>query len=315
MPTAELERRETLAEEDPGSQRRLGGRARQKAAAGGSNRKQAKPKRRINTTSRTLNRASCRRRPDGFLQGYNAQAAVEPDLQLIVGQTVTEVAQRQATVAAHGGSHGAAERAEAGRGSRRQRVLLGEESAEGLESAGQPEQHASKVTLPRSGKKHDEYRQACPKGPLPKGATRVDRMRRKLKTKREKPWAHKHCKAIVEPVFRTDQARAWVLTVFVAGIDKVRGECGHWCVWRITHLKCRRLYMSKKPPPENIPSVLISTDRTMPTLHGFCRNLITHVSQMRTGSMSTVSLTLSTRFLGRTPSVSTRTMRSKPDIR
>ncbi len=25
--------------------------------------------------------------------------------------------------------------------------------------------------------KHDEYREACPKGPLPKGATRVDRMR------------------------------------------------------------------------------------------------------------------------------------------
>ena len=27
---------------------------------------------------------------DGFVQGYNAQAAVEPDLQLIVGQTVTQ---------------------------------------------------------------------------------------------------------------------------------------------------------------------------------------------------------------------------------
>jgi hypothetical protein len=26
----------------------------------------------------------------GFVQGYNAQAAVEPDLQLIVGQAVTQ---------------------------------------------------------------------------------------------------------------------------------------------------------------------------------------------------------------------------------
>ena len=27
---------------------------------------------------------------DGFVQGYNAQAAVEPELQLIVGQSVTQ---------------------------------------------------------------------------------------------------------------------------------------------------------------------------------------------------------------------------------
>jgi len=29
---------------------------------------------------------------DGFVQGYNAQAAVEPKMLLIVGQTVTEAA-------------------------------------------------------------------------------------------------------------------------------------------------------------------------------------------------------------------------------
>ena len=29
---------------------------------------------------------------DGFVQAYNAQAAVEPELQLIVGQTVTQAA-------------------------------------------------------------------------------------------------------------------------------------------------------------------------------------------------------------------------------
>jgi hypothetical protein len=30
---------------------------------------------------------------DGWLQGYNAQAAVEPTLQLIVGQSVTQAGQ------------------------------------------------------------------------------------------------------------------------------------------------------------------------------------------------------------------------------
>ena len=30
------------------------------------------------------------KRPDGFVQAYNAQIAVEPDFQLIVGQTVTQ---------------------------------------------------------------------------------------------------------------------------------------------------------------------------------------------------------------------------------
>ena len=69
-------------------------RAREKAAAEGSNEqeaKQAKPadKDQYNFTdpeSRIMKGA------DGFVQGYNAQAAVEPELGLIVGQRVTEAA-------------------------------------------------------------------------------------------------------------------------------------------------------------------------------------------------------------------------------
>lgn len=48
--------------------------------------------------------------------------------------------------------------------------------------------------------KHGEVPEACPLGPLPEGATRVDRMRRKLKTE-EGAAIYARRKAIVEPVF------------------------------------------------------------------------------------------------------------------
>src|SRR5260370_29201168 len=48
---------------------------------------------------------------------------------------------------------------------------------------------------------HDEYRQPCPRGPLPTNATQVERMKRKLQTKagRARSWARK---TIGEPGFR-----------------------------------------------------------------------------------------------------------------
>jgi transposase len=86
---AELERRETRLKKIREAQRALEERARQKAAAEGGDPKQAKPKEKdqynfTDPESRIMKGA------DGFVQGYNAQAAVEPDLQLIVGQTVTQ---------------------------------------------------------------------------------------------------------------------------------------------------------------------------------------------------------------------------------
>src|SRR5271165_1039442 len=86
---AELERRETRLQKIREAKRALEERARQKAAAEGADPQQAKPKDKdqynfTDSESRIMKGA------DGFVQGYNAQAAVEPDLQLIVGQTVTQ---------------------------------------------------------------------------------------------------------------------------------------------------------------------------------------------------------------------------------
>ena len=86
---AELERRETRLKKIREAKRALEERARQKATAEGADAKPAKPKDKdqynfTDAESRIMKGA------DGFVQGYNAQAAVEPDLQLIVGQTVTQ---------------------------------------------------------------------------------------------------------------------------------------------------------------------------------------------------------------------------------
>src|ERR1700722_19934670 len=66
-------------------------RARQKAMAEGKDPKQAEPKDKdqynfTDPQSRIMKGA------DGFVQAYNAQAAVEPGFQFIVGQTVTQAA-------------------------------------------------------------------------------------------------------------------------------------------------------------------------------------------------------------------------------
>jgi hypothetical protein len=71
------------------AKRAVEARAREKTAAEGGDPKEAKPeeKDQYNFTdpeSRIMKGA------DGFLQGYNAQAVVEPTLQLIVGQAVTD---------------------------------------------------------------------------------------------------------------------------------------------------------------------------------------------------------------------------------
>src|SRR6202045_3652581 len=86
---AELERRETRLKKIKEAKRALEERARQKAVAEGKEPKQAEPKDKdqynfTDPESRIMKGA------DGFVQAYNAQAAVEPTLQLIVGQTVTE---------------------------------------------------------------------------------------------------------------------------------------------------------------------------------------------------------------------------------
>lgn len=231
---AELERRETRLKKIKEAKRALQERARQQAAADGSDAKKPQDKDQYNFTdpeSRIMKGA------DGFVQAYNAQAAVEPDWQLIVGQTVTPATNDRQQLLPM------VEVIEQQSGQRPEEVLAdsgycSEKNLQALESAENPEQRIEGY-IATERQKHDEYLEPCPKGPLPKEATRVDRMRRKLKTKAGKA-VYAARKGIVEPVFgQIKQARGF-RQFLLRGIEKVRGE---WSLVCLTHniLKCYRL--------------------------------------------------------------------------
>ena len=113
-----------------------------------------------------------------------------------------------------------------------------EKNLDALESAGNPERRIEGF-IATERQKHGEYKEPCPRGPLPAGASRVDRMRRKLKTKAGRA-VYAARKTIVEPVFgQIKQARGF-RQFLTRGIDKVRGE---WALVCLTHnvLKLYRL--------------------------------------------------------------------------
>ena len=225
---AELARRETRLKKIREAKRALAARAREKAEAEGSDPKQAKPKEK-DQYNFTDPESRIMKGGDGFVQAYNAQAAVEPNFQLIVGQAVTQATNDKeqllpmvAVIEQQSGQRPEEILADSG--------YCSEKNLEGLESADQPEQKIIGY-IATQRLKHDEYKEPCPRGPLPKGATRVARMRRKLKTKVGKA-VYAARKAIVEPVFgQIKQARGF-RQFLLRGIEKVRGE---WSLVCLTH--------------------------------------------------------------------------------
>jgi transposase len=225
---AELERRETRLKKIKEAKRALEQRARQKAVAEGKEPKQAEPKDKdqynfTDPESRIMKGA------DGFVQAYNAQAAVEPAFQLIVGQAVTQATNDKeqlipmlATIEEQSGQRPVDVLADSG--------YCSEKNLEHLDSEQKPERRVIGY-IATERQKHDEYKEPCPRGRLPKGATRVDRMKRKLKTKAGKA-VYAARKTIVEPVFgQIKQARGF-RQFLLRGINKVRGE---WSLLCLTH--------------------------------------------------------------------------------
>jgi len=225
---AELQRRESRRKKIREAKRALEARAREKAATEGGDAKPAPPKDKdqynfTDPESRIMKGA------DGFVQGYNAQAAVEPTMQLIVAQTVTQATNDKEQLMPM------VEAVEQQSGQRPEELLAdsgycSEKNLEALDSEENPERRIDGYVATER-QKHDEYKEPCPRGPLPEGATRVDRMRRKLKTKAGKA-AYAARKAIVEPVFgQIKQARGF-RQFLLRGIHKVRAE---WSLVCLTH--------------------------------------------------------------------------------
>jgi transposase len=227
----ELRRRETRLARIKEAKKVLEQRARDKALAEGKNAEEAKlakpqDKDQYNFTdpeSRIMKGA------DGIVQGYNAQAAVEPTLQLIVGQTVTEASNDKRQLKPM------VELIEQQSGQRPEAILAdngycSEENLEHLESGEEPGRQIEGF-IATGKQKHGEHRLPAQRGPLPQGATTVDRMKRKLQTKVGKAvYAARKC--VVEPVFgQIKQARGF-RQFLLRGKEKVKGE---WALLCLTH--------------------------------------------------------------------------------
>jgi len=235
----ELQRRETRLKKIREAKRALEARARQTAEKDGKPAeevKQAKPadKDQYNFTdpeSRIMMGS------EGFVQGYNAQAAVEPALQLIVGQSVTPAANDKEQI------EPMVQVIEQQSGQRPNGLLAdsgycSEKNLEHLETADKAG-HKIDAYIATGKQKHGAYRQPCPRGPLPQPATRVERMKRKLQTKAGRA-VYAARKTMVEPVFgQIKQARGF-RQFLLRGLVKVRGE---WALVCLTHniLKLHRL--------------------------------------------------------------------------
>jgi transposase len=233
---AELARRETRLKAIREAKRALEARAREKAAIEGGEQNQARPKDK-DQYNFTDPQSRIMKGSDGFIQAYNAQAAVEPTLQLIVGQTVTAASNDKEQLMPM------VEVIEQQSGQRPEEILAdsgycSEKNLAALDSIGNQEQSIEGF-IATERQKHGEYKEPCPRGPLPAGASRVDRMRRKLKTKPGRS-VYAARKTIVEPVFGQIKHARGFRQFLLRGIEKVRGE---WSLVCLTHniLKFYRL--------------------------------------------------------------------------
>jgi len=227
----ELQRRESRLARIRDAKRALEARANAAAAAAGQPSDTAKPdpKAQYNFTdpeSRIM------KGPDGFVQAYNTQIAVD-EQQLIVGQAVTQETndKRQllpmvTIIAAQSGLTPSHLLADAG--------YCSDENLAAIAAT------PIDAYISTRKQKHGERPGPCPRGPLPKTATRVDRMSRKLHRKVGAA-VYAMRKAIVEPVFgQIKQARGF-RQFLLRGFEKVQAE---WSLVCTTHniLKLYRRY-------------------------------------------------------------------------
>ncbi len=219
----ELQRRETRIERIREAKRALEERARQAAQAAGKPAQAAQPdeKDQYNFTdpeSRMM------KGPDGFVQAYNVQIAVDAETQLIVGQLVTQAGNDKKqlqpmveTIAQQSGQKPQQALADNGYCSEGNLEYVEKEGIDAYIATGREKQESAGGTPLRRR--------------LPKGATRVERMRRKLKTKVGAA-IYKSRKAIVEPVYgQIKQARGF-RQFLLRGLWKTQGE---WAFVCLTH--------------------------------------------------------------------------------
>jgi transposase len=222
----ELGRRESRLKRIREAKRALEQRAREEAAEAGKSEQEAEKAKPGDKDQYNFSDPESRimKGSEGFAQAYNAQAAVEASMQLIVGQAVTQEANDKQQIVPM------VETIEQQAGQRPEQLLAdsGYCSEQNLVHLQKKKVEAYIAT---DRQKHSRQRVRCRRGPLPAGATRVDQMRRKLQTKAGAE-IYAARKAIVEPVFgQIKQARGF-RQFLLRGIEKVRAE---WAMVCMTH--------------------------------------------------------------------------------
>ncbi len=160
--------------------------------------------------------------PDGFVQAFNAQIAVEPALGLIVAQALTQEANDKNQLLP---MIDAVKR------------QSGQKAREVLADSYCSEQNLREASISidlyvATGKqKHNQSAPPAPRGPVPKSATAVERMQRKLRTEAGRA-IYATRKTIVEPVFGHIKQGRGFRQFLLRGVEKVRAE---WALVCATH--------------------------------------------------------------------------------
>lgn len=168
----------------------------------------------------------------GFVQGYNAQAAVDAEAQVIVAADVTQapndkgqvepmVAQIERNV------------------EQRPKELSADAGYYSERNVRRLEELSVEAFIPPDKKRHGRKEPPSPRGRIPTALSPPDRMRRKLRTKRGRQ-KYKRRKEVAEPVFGQIKAARGYRQFLLRGLGKVTSE---WRLICLTH-NMLKLYRS-----------------------------------------------------------------------
>lgn len=159
-----------------------------------------------------------------FVQGYNCQAAVDGESQIIVAADITQETNDKKQAAPM------IEQIIANAGTAPKNILM-DSGYFSKENIGKLDNPGMEVFMPPDRKEHGKKTPAAPRGRIPGALSVADRMRRKLQTKRGHA-VYALRKEIVEPVFgQIKQARGF-RQFLLRGVEKVKGE---WTLICTTH--------------------------------------------------------------------------------
>jgi hypothetical protein len=223
LPT-ELQRRESCLRRIREAKRALEARAREEATTAGQPADEAKPPDTAQYNFTDPESRIMHHKPDGFVQGYNVQVAVEGTLQLIVGEAVTQDTNDKQqlkpmirTIKEQAGQVPDEVIADSGYCSDESLRYLARTKIDGY--------------IATRKMKHGERTGPVPRGPIPRDATRVERMAHKVQTKVGAA-IYATRKGIVEPVLGQIKQGRGFRQFLLRGLEKVRGE---WALVCTTH--------------------------------------------------------------------------------